>query len=74
MRRRRHNNWGLMMLGAVLGAAATAIYYNQKSELYRVGSRIISRSKQAVDNTVGSMWGDTAPDMEREMKGVPLQD
>jgi hypothetical protein len=56
-----------MMLGAVLGAAATAIYYNQKSELYRVGSRIISRSKQAVDNTVGSMWGDTDPDMESEM-------
>jgi len=56
-----------MMFGAILGAAATVMYYNQSSELSRVGSRILSKSKQAVGNTVSSMRGETDPEMESEM-------
>ena len=67
LRGRSHNHWGLMMFGAILGAAATVMYYNQSSELSRVGSRILSKSKQAVGNTVSSMRGETDPEMESEM-------
>jgi hypothetical protein len=56
-----------MMFGALLGVAATVMYYNQSSELSRVGNRIISRSKEAVDNTVGSMRDETYSNMGREM-------
>lgn len=55
MRYHNHNHWGIMMLGAVLGAAATVMYYNQSSELSRMGSRMMNKSKQAVEDTVSSM-------------------
>lgn len=52
MRYHSHNHWGIMMLGAALGAAATVMYYNQSSELSRMGSRMMNKSKQAVEDTV----------------------
>lgn len=67
MREHSHGHWGIMMFGALLGVAATVMYYNQSSELSRVGNRIISRSKEAVDNTVNSMRDETYSNMGREM-------
>ncbi len=44
--------WGYIMLGAVLGAAATVMYYNQGDELCRVGRWVKNRSRQAVDTVL----------------------
>lgn len=66
MRYHSHSHWGMMMFGAILGAAATVMYYNQGSELSRMGSRMMNKSKQVVDDTVSSMVQESDYSMGRE--------
>ncbi len=54
-----HNHWGIMMFGAVLGVAATVMYYNQGHELSRMGSRVMSKSKQVMDDAVSTVTEQT---------------
>ncbi len=59
MRYRSHNHWGYMMFGAVLGAAATVMYYHQGSELSKLGNRMMNKSRQVMDDTMSTIGEQT---------------
>lgn len=65
MRQRSHNPWGYMMLGAVMGAVATVMYYNQGDELSRVRRRVMDKSRRTVD-AVSNMADENDFDMGRD--------
>lgn len=50
MNQNGQNALGYIMFGAVIGAVATVMYYNQGEELCRVGRWVSDRSRRAVDN------------------------
>jgi hypothetical protein len=53
------------MFGAVLGAVATVMYYNQGEELSRVRHRVMDKSRRAVD-AVTNMADEDDFDMRSE--------
>lgn len=46
--------WSAIMFGAVLGAAAAALYYNQGHEISRTGRRVMARSRRFMDEMAHS--------------------
>lgn len=65
MRDHSQNAWGYIMFGAVLGAVATVMYYNQGEELSRVRHRVMDKSRRAVD-AVTNMSDEDDFDMRSE--------
>lgn len=65
MRDQNQNAWGYIMLGAVLGAFATVMYYCQGEELSRVRRRVMDKSRRVAEAVI-DMAEEEGIDMRRE--------